>query len=322
MNSPAASPLDHVLVVGFGAPGRPEEVAPFLDNFAWDFGIPRVRLEEVARHYAAIGGASPYNAGVESFARALESRLRSEGCRLPVLVGMRHWRPWLRETVREAAARGLRRGLALILAPHRSEASFGRYVAGLEAAQDPAKPVRYECPDPWHGDPRFVEAWAARIEDALRAAGGRAKILFSAHSLPKKAPDARAYADAVRATGRLVAARLGRRDATVVFQSRSGRPEDPWLGPDVLEAVRRFARRSTLVRKVSRLATILVAPVGFLCENAETLYDLDVEARRATEGAGLRYLRVRAVLDHPKVLEMFAQFVLDRARPGVTHVHS
>src|SRR3989344_4819754 len=143
---------DHILLIGFGAPESPDQVEPFLRRFS--NGAPfSKRMETVKSHYDAIGGASPYNRLVLEFARRLEERLRIEGRPLPVFAGMRHWRPFLKDTLAEARAKGLRRGIGVILAPHRSEASFNRYVRSVAEA-DPS--ASYAYVRAWHDNPLFI----------------------------------------------------------------------------------------------------------------------------------------------------------------------
>lgn len=298
--------FDHVLAVGFGAPRKLEEVTTFLQVVAQGTTIPAERLEEVRGHYERIGGGSPYAACAERFCEALRAALPARGCRVPIFLGMRNWHPFLRDTIRDIAARGLRRGLAVVLAPHRSPASYDRYVASVEDEAKTASPLlRYGYLDTWHEHPGFVAAWAARAREALDALAPEERafthVLFTAHSIPLEMERRSHYEEAVWESSDLTARELGLEDWGVAFQSRSGSPQEPWLGPDPAAAARTIhangARR------------VLLVPVGFLFENAELLYDLDVELRAACDMMGLGYLRAPAVSDHPALVEMFADLL-------------
>lgn len=298
--------FDHVLVMGYGAPARREELNPYLDRFARVLGIPAPRLEEVRRRYEAIGGFSPYPEQVARFVRNLAVKLREKGILLPVFSGMRNWRPYLRDTVIRMKHEKFRKGLAIVLAPHRSEASFGRYEEGLERAQALEDAyIEYVYLGPWHDHPRFIEAHSDEIRRVLTdldaASWDQARLVFSAHSIPLKMAEISRYEDEVGISSSRVAEAVSCRDWSVAFQSRSGSPDEAWLGPDVLSAVRRLGENG---RK-----QVLFVPIGFLCDNAEILYDLDIEAKKAAESKGIGYARTGTVLNHPGVIEMFAQLV-------------
>ncbi len=306
-------PFDHVLAVGFGAPEKLEDVAPFLEIVAQGRNIPPERLEEVRHHYERIGGGSPYNACAERFCEALRGALAARGCLTPLLAGMRNWHPFLKDTLRDGAARGLQRGLAVVLAPHRSPASYDRYVASVEeAAKLTSREMRYAYLDAWHEHPGFVQAWADRARAALVGLPSQERalthVLFTAHSIPLEMERRSHYEEAVWETSDLVGRELGLEDWGVAFQSRSGNPKEPWLGPDVISAAR------TIHANGAR--TLAVLPVGFLFDNAEILYDLDVELREACDKMGLGYVRAKCVSDHPVLVEMFADLVARALSPS------
>lgn len=323
--------FDHVLIIGFGAPASPEEVRPFLDAIGGG-RIPQDRLESVAKHYEAIGGSSPYNARVGDFVHQLHARLHENDLRLPVLLGMRNWNPYLTDAVGEAKRLGLRRGLGVVLAPHRSPASFGRYVKSVEEAQERAGAagIGYEYLDAWHDHPLFIGAHAAALEEAIKAAGlkspGEAEIVFTAHSIPVDMARASAYESEMRDTAARIAKAVHAPSWSVAWQSASvhggsaGSPRGGtgWLEPDIVDVIKGIGRQSSVVSRRSltthdsRLTTVVVAPVGFLCDNAEILYDLDIEVRRAAESAGIRYFRANTVLNHPNVVEMFTQLIKNK----------
>ena len=292
---------DHLLLIGFGGPEKAEEVLPFLERLTQGTRIPEARLKEVARHYELTGGFSPYNRHARQLFGLLERELRSSGLDLPLFLGMRNWRPFLSDAVREIAGKGLRRGLAIVLAPHRSEASFDRYVKSVEAAvQEVGAPIEYGYLPAWYDHPLFIRAQAERARPFFPS-GPAVHLLFTAHSIPLEMARGSAYEAQIQTSGRLIAEALDADSWSVAYQSRSGPPGQPWLEPDVAAEVERL--RSLGKR------TVVAVPVGFLFDHTEVLYDLDVEARQATEGQGLRFLRAPTVMDHPQFIRMFADLI-------------
>lgn len=307
------SPIDSVLLVAFGGPERPEDIRPFLLTVAVGRPIPAERLEEVAHHYEVIGGRSPLNDLTRRQADALRGALAARGAALPVWVGMRNWHPYLHETLALMKDRGRRRALGVILSSLQTEASWARYVEDVAAAREKVGPDAPEVvfAPPWSDHPRFLDAMADRARAALDAveAGrrGAARLVFTAHSVPVAMAAGSPYTAQFAAAGRAIAARLGRAEWTLAYQSRSGSPRDAWLEPDVGDAIRTLGREG--------VRDVVVVPVGFVCDHVEVLYDLDVEARRVAEGAGMGFHRAGAPNDHPEFIAMLADLV-GRAAAG------
>lgn len=298
--------MDHLLLIGFGGPTRREEVRPFLEGVAKGRGIPPNRLKRVEDQYERIGGFSPYNDLSGRLVKKLTSRLKELGKDLPVYLGMRQWRPFLAETLAEIRRNGGRRGLAVILAPHRSEASYSRYIVALEEARSQAAPeLTYELRAPWHDHPLFIEAQAQRVRDLWREGGGeQARLVFTAHSIPVEMARASRYKEELQASCRSVAERLGVSDWELAYQSRSGAAGQPWLEPDALSRIP--------VWKKEGIRQITAVPIGFLFDHTEVLYDLDIQLREAAEREGLVFRRAETVMDHPSFVEMLAEGVQSR----------
>jgi ferrochelatase len=292
---------DGVLLVGFGGPTRGDEVRPFLDNVLRGRPVPRERYEEVVRHYEAMGGRSPYNELTMRQAAALRALLDAK---IPIEVGMRNWTPYIETALRALAVRGCQRVLAFILAAHRSEASWERYQAAVHDAQtklgEAAPAIVY--PESWHANPMFIRAVAARAREAYAkldaAERDRAQLIFTAHSIPIAMASASGYAEQLIESSRLVAAELGIESWTLAFQSRSGSPREPWLEPDIADALRKVAGRAAVV-----------VPIGFLCDHVEVLYDLDIDGARVARESGVRMVRAATVGDHPEFIAMMASIV-------------
>jgi ferrochelatase len=303
MTTGRAGPLDAVLLVAFGGPENPEDVRPFLANVLAGRAVPPARIEAVVAHYAAIGGRSPLNALTFQQAEALQERLRAEGPPLPVYVGMRCWAPFVADTLARMAGDGVRHALALVLAPHRAEASWERYHAAVAdgcAALGPHAPA-ITWTGAWHAHPGFIDAMAARTRAALARLGSDdpVALVFTAHSIP--VDGAAGYVAALATSARLVAEVVGVRAWTLAYQSRSGAPSERWLEPDVNDVLRTLAARGG--------RAVALVPIGFVCDHVEVLYDLDVEARATAAAAGIRLERAATANDHPAFVHMLADVV-------------
>ena len=321
MTRPApSSPFDAVLLISFGGPQGLDDIRPFLANVLRGRRVPPARVEEVARHYERFGGVSPITELTRRQAAGLRERLDREGPPLPVYVGMRNWHPFLADTLKEMAEAGVRRAVGLILAGFRSWSSCGQYRDNvltargeLRAAGHPDVEVSYV--GDWHAHERFIDAWAARVEAALDALPAPerdgARLVFTAHSIPVGMAASETYRGQLTVAARLVAERLGRADWTLVYQSRSGRPQDPWLEPDVCDYLRTAA--------ADGLDAVVICPLGFVADHVEVLYDLDVEAAAVCAELGITMRRAASVNDDPRFLDMMADVVrstVDRYRGG------
>ncbi len=301
--------FDHVLIIGFGGPTRREDIRPFLEHVARGRNIPEERLKEVLHHYERVGGFSPYNAYTFQLAEKLKTALQAEGAALPVFVGMRNWHPFLDETLSEIKIRGLKRGAGIILAPHHCETSYERYIQNVDEARKAVGAVetQYQYLKPWHDHPLFVQAQADEVKKILDtlspAEQKRAHFLFSAHSIPLDMPGCTRYQEEFRQSSTLVSSELGLSRWSIAYQSRSGNPRQPWLEPDVVSVIKQLAEKGE--------KRVVLVPVGFLCDNVEVLYDLDVEAKEEAQKAGIHYLRARTVADHPKFVSMLKTLILE-----------
>jgi len=305
----AKAKCDAVLMIGFGGPPRADDVRPFLDNVLRGRPIPRERYEEVVHHYELLGGRSPYNELTMRQAEALREELEKRDARIPVAVGMRNWKPYVADAMRALANGGARRVLAFIMAAHRSEASFERYQATVDDARDSLGGTAPEVvyPQAWHDHPLFVTAVASRAREALSKLDpperSRARLIFTAHSIPIAMAQAGPYVEQLTQSARMVAADLGIDAWQFAYQSRGGSPRDAWLEPDIKDTLRGLDAK-----------TAVVVPIGFLCDHVEVLYDLDIEAAQVARDAGIRMERAPTVGDHPLFVEMMASIVVAHTR--------
>jgi ferrochelatase len=268
-----------VLLLAHGAPERVEDVESYLTFVRGGRpGSPRI-AEEVQRRYQAIGGSSPLLAWTRAQAEVLERMLA-----IPVFFGMRNWHPFIRETMDRVRDAGLERIAAIAMAPQFSELSVGLYIRRTEEARREAgvaAEIRWATS--FHDEPLLIEAFAEKLEPL---AVGR-KVLFTAHSLPEKAlAGADPYDRETRATAAAVAARLGLADWDFAYQSQ-GLTDDRWLGPTVESRLDRYA--------AGGIREVVVAPIGFVCDHVETLYDVDVVFRNYAAARGISLLRPEAL---------------------------
>jgi ferrochelatase len=315
--SEAAHPFDAVLLIAFGGPTAPDEIRPFLANVTRGRPIPPARLEEVAHHYEKMGGRSPLNELTFRQAEALRLRLAHDGLPLAVHVGMRNWHPYLAETLRAMRDAGVERTFGIILSAHDSEAGWQRYLQDVLTAQAEIRSAGEICPDVefapnWHDGEGYVAASAARIAAAFDGIPadqrGTTPLVFTAHSIPAAMASASRYVEQFTRSATLIAERLGHARWQLAYQSRSGRPQDPWLEPDVNQVVEELAAAGE--------RRVVVAPIGFVCDHVEVLYDLDDEAQATAARCGIALTRAGTVCDHPDFIAMLARLVEDAwARP-------
>lgn len=303
---------DAVLVVGFGGPERREDVIPFLENVTRGRNVPHERLLGVAEHYYQFGGKSPLNDQVRALIAVLEPELRRRGIDLPIYWGNRNWHPFLPETLQRMANAGVRRALALVLAAYSSYSSCRQYLEDIARAQSA---VRTGAPNVdkirvFYNHPGFVAANADHLREALAQISAdrreSAHVAFTAHSIPLSMARNCRYAEELRESCRLVCERLNIPDLRygLAYQSRSGRPADPWLEPDIGDYLATL--RSQGVRDV------VVLPIGFLSDHLEVLYDLDVEAQQKSRELGLAMVRAATVGTHPAFVAMLADLIEER----------
>ncbi|MBM3819709.1 MAG: ferrochelatase [Acidimicrobiia bacterium] len=309
--------FDSVLIVSFGGPQGLADIRPFLDNVLRGRRVAPERIEEVAHHYELFGGVSPITELTRKQAEGLRQRLAAAGHPLPVYVGMRNWRPFLADTLREMHDAGHRRAIGFIAAPHGSYSSREQYKENVEAARASLRAstghdIEVTYTGPWFDHPLFIAANAAHVREARERLPadlrGAARLVFTAHSVPVPMADASRYREELVESGRLVAEAVGMRDWTVVYQSRSGRPSDPWLEPDVCDYLRR--------EHAGGLRAAVLCPVGFVCDHVEVLYDLDCEAAGVCRDIGLPMTRAEAVNDDPLFLDMMADVVMKQVASG------
>lgn len=296
-----------LLVIAFGGPHKSEDIRPFLRDVLSGRPVPEERFESVVHHYELLGGRSPITEHTENQAAALSALLRARGTPVAVRVGMRHWSPWLRDALAAFQRDGVSDVLGLIMAAQETEASVARYQQAVERAREElgadAPRVRYVMG--WGLAEGLMDAHACNLARTLARmpleTREAAALLFTAHSIPASMANESPYVTQLEETSRRVAEKVGRRAYRLVYQSRSGNPRDPWLEPDVLDALEDEAARG--------VRDVVLAPIGFLCDHVEVLYDLDIEAKQRADQLGIRLWRTPTLGSHPAFIAELAEAV-------------
>jgi ferrochelatase len=311
---------DAILVVGFGGPERREDVIPFLENVTRGRNVPYERLIEVAEHYHGLGGASPINSQVRALVTALRPELDGRRITLPIFWGNRNWEPFLADTLAKMTAMRIRRALAVVLSAFSSYSSCRQYREDIGRAQAAAGPNAPEVDKvrSYYNHPEFIAANGERVREAMAAALVEDRdlphVVFTAHSIPVAMALNCDYEQQLRESCRLVAAEvgIGNERWSLAYQSRSGRPGDPWLDPDILESITELGGRG--------VKSLLIHPIGFLSDHMEVLHDLDVEARGCAKALGIRLLRSQTVGTHHRFVALLVELIAERAisREGET----
>ena len=291
--------FDALLLVSFGGPEGPDEVVPFLEHVLQGRPVSPARMREVADHYLAFDGVSPINAQNRRLLGALREALTWGQRDLPVYWGNRNWHPFLADAVRQMKSDGIQRAAAFVTSAYAGYSSCRQYLEDLDRARAVAGDGAPEVVKlrPFFNHPGFVTPFADGLRAARAEAGPTAPLLMSAHSIPCAAASTSDYQRQLAETARLVAKVAGEPPDrwSLVFQSRSGPPDQPWLGPDVNDALRHLP---------GDLAATIVVPIGFVSDHLEVVYDLDRQAAATARARGIRLLRTATPGTDPRFVAM------------------
>jgi ferrochelatase len=289
-----------VLVMAYGGPGNIDEVEPYLMDVRGGRPTKPQLVEEIRTRYARIGGRSPILELTRAQAAAIGRVL---GQRFAVFVGMRHWHPFIQETVQDIAAAGFRRVVGVAMAPHYSNMSVGAYEKKLLQAADGGLDLDVTLVRTWWNQPQFLDATASRIREALQRfpAEAQVEVVFTAHSLPEKiVASADPYPDELKASAQEVAKRAGLAEWLFAYQS-AGATAEPWLGPDAEDVITELAQAGH--------KAVLLVPIGFVCDHVEILYDIDVEYQGVAKRLGIQLERTASLNDDPGLVAAVAEAV-------------
>jgi protoporphyrin/coproporphyrin ferrochelatase len=301
---------DAILLVSFGGPESRDEVIPFLENVLRGRNVPRERFLAVAEHYYHFGGKSPINQQTRELIAAIEGELAAHGPKLPVYWGNRNWHPMLADTLRQMQKDGVRRALAFVTSAYSSYSACRQYREDIARAQaEIGTALEIDKLRPFFNHPGFIEATEERMRDALAEipaqAGQNVQIVYVAHSIPLSMANSCDYVQQLEEVRKAVSARVGTTNDVLVYQSRSGAPGQPWLEPDILDYLREVSSKKLA-------SAVVVAPISFISDHMEVLYDLDIEARQLCDSLGLPMARAKTVGVHPSFVAMIRELIEER----------
>jgi ferrochelatase len=303
--------FDAVLWLSFGGPEGPAEVRPFLENVTRGRGVPPDRLDEVEQHYQHFGGVSPINELNRDAITAVEAELAAQDIKLPVYFGNRNWHPMVEDTLAQMAADGVRRALVF------PTSAYGGYSACRQYDEDILRAraaVGADAPElvkirQFFDHPLFVAAFADAVRTALASLPDGARLVFTAHSVPVSADQAAGpaaegghrYSRQIAEAARLVAASAGVSTYDVVWQSRSGPPQIPWLEPDIVDHIE--------VLSAQGVQAVAVCPVGFVSDHLEVVWDLDNEAAEKAATLGMLFARAGTPSADPRFADLVVELI-------------
>jgi protoporphyrin/coproporphyrin ferrochelatase len=305
---------DAILVVSFGGPESREEVIPFLENVLRGRNVPRERMLAVAEHYYHFEGKSPINQQVRELILALKTELEAHGIKLPIYWGNRNWHPLLADTLRKMEQGGVKRAIGFVTSAYSSYSGCRQYREDIVRAQNEigAGAPAVDKIRVFFNHPGFIEATVDRVGEALASLPGNVKdnlqIVYTAHSIPVSMAESSDYVKQLEEVRHLVSQAIGTKNDALVYQSRSGAPGQPWLGPDVLDYLRE-------VKTKNLASAVVLAPIGFVSDHMEVLYDLDVEARDLCNELHLPMSRAKTVGVHPNFIAMIRELIEERMNP-------
>lgn len=305
------TPYDAILVVSFGGPEGPDDVMPFLENVLRGKNVPRERMLEVSEHYQHFGGVSPINEQNRQLIEKLTAELAAHGPDLPIYWGNRNWDPLLPDTLREMRDAGIKRAMAFFTNAFSCYSGCRQYRENILAAQEE---VGEGAPEVnklrmFYNHPGFIEVNAENVRNCLDQVPedrrSETLIAFTAHSIPMSMADNCRYETQLKEACRLVAEKLGHERYELVYQSRSGPPQQPWLEPDICDFIEQRHGEGGL-------NDLVILPIGFVSDHMEVLFDLDTEAKDLCDKLGVNMHRAPTVGTHPRFITMIRELIVER----------
>lgn len=312
MQTSDAMPYDAILVLSFGGPEKREDVIPFLENVLRGKPVPRERLLEVAEHYYHFNGISPINEQCRTLIAALRAELDAHDIQLPIYWGNRNWEPYLNESVIRMKQDGVKRALTYVTSGFSCYSGCRQYRENIAAAlaQPEAAGLQIDKLRVFYNHPDFIAVVAEQVKIAMQQFAADCRddvhIAFTAHSIPRSMANTSDYEKQLHEACRLVTESLHLEPSRwkLVYQSRSGRPQDPWLEPDIVDHLRAC--------KAAGINQVVISPIGFLSDHMEVMYDLDDEAQRFCQAAGVSMFRAGTPGSHPRFVSMIRKLIQER----------
>lgn len=305
-----AREYDAILVMSFGGPEGMDEVMPFMENVTRGRGIPRERLLEVSEHYRMFDGVSPINAQNRALIAALEAELKANGPDLPIYFGNRNWHPMIADTMRQMRDDGVKKALAFFTSGYSCYSGCRQYREDIIRAQEEVGEgaPEFDKIRVFYNHPAFVDANVENLQNALvqfpEDRRDKVHVAFTAHSIPMGQANNSDYEIQLNETARLVAAQAGVTDYKLVYQSRSGPPQMPWLEPDILDYMEEINGQG--------IKDLVIMPIGFISDHMEVMFDLDTEAKDLAEDLDMTMVRAATVGIHAAFIKMIRELIVER----------
>ncbi len=304
-------PFDALLVVSFGGPNGPDDVMPFLENVLRGKNVPRERMLEVSQHYQHFGGKSPINDQNLALIEAIKADLAANGIDLPVYWGNRNWHPMFADTLEQMKKDGIKKSLAFFTSIYSCYSGCRQYRENIIKAQEQVgagAPEVHKLRMAFN-HPLYIGASADRVQKALdqipeerRAA---ARVVFTAHSIPISMAENCKYETQLNEASRLIMEAIGDNPWDLVYQSRSGPPQQPWLDPDICDHIQ-------ALHDGGGIKDIVIMPVGFVSDHMEVMFDLDTEAMDICKELSINMVRAGSVGVHPQFVSMVSELIVER----------
>ena len=304
-------PFDALLVVSFGGPNGPDDVMPFLENVLRGKNVPRERMLEVSEHYQHFGGKSPINDQNLALIEAIKADLAANGIDLPVYWGNRNWHPMFADTLEQMKKDGIKKSLAFFTSIFSCYSGCRQYRENIIEAQEQVGP---DAPEVHKlrmafNHPLYIGASADRVQKALdqipESRRSAARVVFTAHSIPLSMAENCKYETQLNEASRLIMEAIGENPWDLVYQSRSGPPQQPWLDPDICDHIQ-------ALHDAGGIEDIVIMPVGFVSDHMEVMFDLDTEAMDLCKELSINMVRAGSVGVHPQFVSMVSQLILER----------
>ncbi|MCB0193990.1 MAG: ferrochelatase [Anaerolineae bacterium] len=297
-----------LLVLAYGTPGSVDRMRCYLSDIRGGRPMSEEFVEEFKHRYNLIGG-SPLTGLTYEQAKATGDELQRRGVDISTYVGMRHWSPWIKDAIGQMYLHGIEEAVAIVMAPHFSKMSIGKYWGKIDEAQQMhGTNIQFTFVDSWYQQPKFLDAVETHMRAALQKfpedVRDQVKVVFTAHSLPerlKKMGDP--YDDQLKDNAKLIAERLGNVDWMFSYQSAAETGE-PWLGPQIEDVVVELAEQG--------YKHMLVAPIGFVCDHVEILFDIDIEATQIAKEHGINLQRIESMNSNPLFIQAVADAVQEK----------
>lgn len=302
---------DALFFVSFGGPEAQDEVMPFLENVLRGKNVPHERMLEVAEHYRHFGGVSPINQQNRDLIAALKKELADHDIDLPIYWGNRNWHPMIPDTLQQMKDDGIKCALAFFTSIYSCYSGCRQYrenIMEAQAAIGPDAPEVHKLRMSFN-HPLYIAASVDRVRDAFATVAEERKadtrFIFTAHSIPLSMAEGCKYSTQLKEACRLIMETIGDYPWELVYQSRSGPPQQPWLEPDVLDYIAKLKQETDV-------QDIVLMPVGFVSDHMEVLFDLDTEAQELCDELGIHFARAKSVGVHPAFVSMIRELILER----------